>query len=671
MTKKSAMLCDLERSGIVAKNIIKQIGVKQLASSEIKRLTNVEAEGYLIPYYDPSGKKTDFWRIRLTDDVARKADPNKKLRYLQPADTVPRLYFPPITDWEMINRNPDVDIVITEGEKKAIACTMQGLPCVGIGGVWSWQARKKGLRLIPDMELIQFKGRNVRIIFDSDVMLKEDVQKALNALSAELEKLGAKILITYLPQDEGKVGLDDWLLQHPVSALADLETETMSATTVLRKLNELFFMVEDIGEIYNAATITKLSRQSALNLTAIYKTITFNAAGKPVEQKALDAWLEWKQRRTYARFVYAPGQPEVLPDRSYNRWRGWGASPKRGSVDLFIKLFTHVTPELNETERRWLLEWLAYPVQHPGAKLATAVLSYGMQQGTGKTLLGQTMQCVYGDRNTATISMEHLYSEYNDWLVDKQFIVGEEITGTEKRRQADQLKALITQKTVTISKKYEHPFTLRDTANYYLTSNHLAALYMESTDRRIFVNHVNTDPLPPDFYREYERWLANGGADALMYHLLKQDVSMFNPQGQAPITEAKQVLITDAQNNAEVFVRALKYNPDEVLVDPNTRRVIKGGLFSLTMLALLFDPYGEHSVSNRRLATWLQHYGFTTKRRMNYELANRRVQETVFAVRNIDQWKKADWRAWRDHFEDVRKMMPVSTGGEKSSKIAP
>jgi hypothetical protein len=56
----------------------------------------------------------------------------------------------------------------------------------------------------------------VRVIFDSDVTVKPEVQLALSRLVAFLESRGAKVRIVYLPDGPNgqKVGLDDYLLTH-------------------------------------------------------------------------------------------------------------------------------------------------------------------------------------------------------------------------------------------------------------------------------------------------------------------------------------------------------------------------------------------------------------------------------------------------------------------------
>jgi putative DNA primase/helicase len=123
-------------------------------------------------------------------------------------------------------------IIITEGEKKTLALArlatymadkLRFLP-VGIPGVWNWRSRigrqtaadgghqdVKGP--IPDLSRIEWKGRRVYILFDSDVPRNPSIQAARRQLAAEIQSRGADIFLVDLPNLSGfdKTGADDFL----------------------------------------------------------------------------------------------------------------------------------------------------------------------------------------------------------------------------------------------------------------------------------------------------------------------------------------------------------------------------------------------------------------------------------------------------------------------------
>jgi putative DNA primase/helicase len=97
--------------------------------------------------------------------------------------------------------------------------------------VWSWRGKNShgGKAALPDWDSIALNQRRVYIVYDSDVMYKISVTKALARLKAFLEQRGACVEIIYLPhgQNGEKVGLDDFLARHAVQDLLALASSTL------------------------------------------------------------------------------------------------------------------------------------------------------------------------------------------------------------------------------------------------------------------------------------------------------------------------------------------------------------------------------------------------------------------------------------------------------------
>jgi predicted RNA-binding protein YlxR (DUF448 family) len=80
--------------------------------------------------------------------------------------------------------------------------------------VWNWRGKNNsgGKIALPDWKYIALNGRSVYICFDSDVMRKPEVHKAMSRLKAFLELTGAHVSLIYLPEGkDAKIGLDDYL----------------------------------------------------------------------------------------------------------------------------------------------------------------------------------------------------------------------------------------------------------------------------------------------------------------------------------------------------------------------------------------------------------------------------------------------------------------------------
>jgi hypothetical protein len=121
--------------------------------------------------------------------------------------------------------DPSIPLCITEGQKKDDALASHNLCAVALLGVWGFKGKNEfgGVSLLADFDHIAFNNRVVRIVFDSDVMTKPAVQKALARLTEHSKRKGAQVSSVYLPSVNGqKVGVDDYLLTHDVSELEQL-----------------------------------------------------------------------------------------------------------------------------------------------------------------------------------------------------------------------------------------------------------------------------------------------------------------------------------------------------------------------------------------------------------------------------------------------------------------
>jgi Domain of unknown function (DUF3854) len=158
----------------------------------------------VLPTHSPDGESTS---LQVRPDRPRVRG-GKTIRYETPADSLCILDVHPSMHERA--RDASVDLWVTEGVKKGDSLTSRGECTVALTGVWNWQ---RAGELLPCWQHIALEGRTVRIVFDSDVMAKPEVQLALERLVDALEGKGAKVPVVYLPdgEDGEKVGVDDFL----------------------------------------------------------------------------------------------------------------------------------------------------------------------------------------------------------------------------------------------------------------------------------------------------------------------------------------------------------------------------------------------------------------------------------------------------------------------------
>jgi hypothetical protein len=501
----------------------------------------------------------------------------------------------------------------------------------------------------------------VYICFDSDILSNGNVCAAAQGLADELERRGARVYLTILPQlEQGqKTGLDDFL----VSDQADTMIEVLRLSSPIGIVDTLFdfsqryLVVRDPGLIFDMQMGCRWSLsafQESIENTKSYQERYLDKDGQVAWRMtaAGKAYVSWPLRTEVQKITYAPGQPAFVANSPvmYNQWPGWGCEPKKGSVAPFTALLDHLFTGAEPEARKWFLQWLAYPLQYPGTKLFSAAVIFGVVEGTGKSLVGYTMKRIYG-KNFAEIGQDDLHSSDNDWAENVQFVLGEEITGSNSRQDADRLKKLITQLTVRINIKFIPKYSVPDCINYLFTSNQPTAVFLGDTDRRYFIHEVQVSPKPPAFYTKYLEWLNGDGPSALFDYLLHVDVSDFSPGAPAYKTAAKDRMTADNQSALGEWVRYLRDDPNEVLVIGGMASPYD--LYSARELLSLYDAGATTKTTTNGLGREMKRAGFRQVLDGRPIKVPGRPQERYYVVRNADKWEKATGKQVLAHLSAV------------------
>lgn len=574
----------LRESSLDDPKIIESLGFKPLTAEQCAELgLSTIGMGFKIPYWGLGGHQTEFFRFRYLEDTRTGfAKLSKKLqRYGQLAGTVNEAYFPPLIDWKGLRNDVSQVLWITEGELKAACGAVHGLPVIGLGGVWTWRAGKHLVDLLPALKEFAWEKRDVAICYDSDAATNPKVLAAEDALAQALIGLGASPRIVRLPADgDKKVGLDDYLQHHTVEDLQELYglAEEHRQARALHQMNQEVCYVRDPGFVVVRDTFQLMTPGAFTDhqySNRFHLAISGDGAVRKVPTAA--TWIRWESRSQVQRLTYAPGQEGTFRDDqgdlSLNSWRGWGCEAEPGSVKLWHELMDYLFADSTPENRKWFEQWLAYPIQHPGTKLYTAAVVWGRMQGTGKSLVGYCMKKIYG-QNFVEIHNKDLGGDFTAWAKDRQFVMGEEITGGEgmtARRMSDRLKGLITQHLMHINIKNVPDYFIPDCTNYYFTSNHPDCFHLEDSDRRFFIHEAPDFRKPAEWYTEVARYFElrpeyhtkeQRGPKALRAYFESLDLSGFNPAGQAPDSAAKQTMIMDGQSDIGAWIRRAIRDPD-------------------------------------------------------------------------------------------------------------
>jgi hypothetical protein len=619
-----------------------------------------------INYFDPFGgpmsdwpKAPPFYRIRYLEKPIdfNTAAGGKTIRYVQEPYTAPVAYYPRNQNWADILKDPLEPLIITEGELKAAKACKEGFPAIGLGGVYNWHSSKLGITWLKSLDFPIWLRRHVYVVFDSDYRTNPGVCTALRDLAEAYQERGAYSHIVSLPQlpELAKTGLDDFLTFAGPTAKAQFrqllaEAEPLGLTAPLWELNESHIYVQNPGLVINSKTCFKISpnafrdhNQATLSYQERILKGDGSVAIKPSSASAY--WLKWPLRAEVEKLTYEPGKPKRLynPDR-FNLWTGWGVEPKEGDITPFMDLVDHIFSGAEPAAKEWFLNWCAYPLQYPGSKMFSSVVIHGIRHGTGKSLLGQTIGRIYGS-NFTEISQIDLHGSFNDWAEGKQFIMGDDVAGSDKRVLADFLKKMITQKSIRINAKYVPAYEVPDCINYFFTANHPDAFYLEDDDRRFFILEVIASILEESFYMDYGLWLDSkkdgGGAAALYYYFLNRDLGDFNPNAPAFRTMAKERMIANTRSDLASWVRLLLATPEAVL-KVGEISVTRDMLTSAELLQF-YDPIGKTGTMANGMGRELSRAGVQLALDGKPVRTNDGKQSRFYIIRNTPKWLKAEY----------------------------
>lgn len=264
----------------------------------------------------------------------------------------------------------------------------------------------------------------------------------------------------------------------------------------------------------------------------------------------------WKKRAVYIDQIgFDPGEED--PNIKCNRWTGWPIAPIQGKCDLLLDLLRYQCNneggQAGEDLYEWCIKWLAYPMQHPGAKMQTAIIMHG-PQGTGKGRFFETVCRAYGEYGIV-LNQGAIEDKFNsDWSERKLFILADEIVAkAEMYHIKNQLKNFVTGEWVRVNPKGLAAYRERNHMQIVFLSNEKQPLVLENDDRRYCVIWT-PPPLDEAFYNDLSAEIENGGVAALYHHLLHVDLGNFKPWTKPPMTLAKRELIDINRDSVDRFL---------------------------------------------------------------------------------------------------------------------
>jgi putative DNA primase/helicase len=204
-------------------------------------------------------------------------------------------------------------------------------------------------------------------------------------------------------------------------------------------------------------------------------------------------------------------------------------SPAEGKCDRLLDLLRHIcsgngdSPDVYE----WVLRWLAYPIQHPGAKMKSALVVHG-PQGVGKSLFFRAYMQIFGGYGRV-VRQEDIEDKFNEWASRTLFLLVDDVVAYPNLRNfRKKLKALIVDDVIQIDRQCRPRSVESNRANLALLSSEPKPFVADADERRYALIRAPS-PQSPAFYDEVQAEIANDGFAALHAFLLNLDLGDFGP----------------------------------------------------------------------------------------------------------------------------------------------
>jgi hypothetical protein len=401
----------------------------------------------------------------------------------------------------------------------------------------------------------------------------------------------------------------------------------------MQELNEQFAWIEKEKSIYRLE-FGDFMKPAEFRQQFANKTVEVLTGDKPKHAAAGDAWLRHPARRQHERVVMRPAAPPITADNCLNVWSGFRVDSVPGDVRPFVALLNRLIPEPDAYG--FVCSWLAHLLQHPHIKMSVALVIWSREQGVGKNLLFECITNIIGDRHATKIEQAELASQFNGWMRNKIFVIGDEVIGDDRRQHADKLKGLITGTTIQINEKHQPVSEIENLANFIFLSNHPTAMFVGQDDRRYFVWEVEASSMSPADAKAFATWRDHGGLSALRHHLQALDISSFNPKARAPTTTSKKLMVDANRSDVEVWA--------EQIISSGAGQIIGREVASAMELADCYErTTGRPKPSAKTITSTFKRLG-AFQRPSQVRIGP--TKQRLIAIDRFDHWRDEPESSW-------------------------
>ena len=369
--------------------------------------------------------------------------------------------------------------------------------------------------------------------------------------------------------------------------LRKLRDQGANINTLMAAMNQTYAVVKYGSQIMVAGIIG--DDVSFMKEQDFHKMFANLAVGS---EKVSKRWFNWDHRRQYVGrgVVFEPGGKLEVPNHMLNLWRGFEIKAKQGDWSLMRSHIRDIICSANEEHFQYLIHWMAYGLQHPDRPIGVAIATRG-DEGAGKGFLWRNYGKLYGKHFKHVAHGEHLTGRFNAVLAEACAVFLDEALWAGDRRGEQILKALVTEDTFQLERKFCDPIPVKNCLRIMIASNNQWIVPVGTRGRRYVVLDVSdryADENDPGHVAYWDPLQAqfgdlapDDGRAAMLYDLLHMELSGFNVRS-VPKSAAKteQKLLSLRGTEAWLF------------------EILQGGAFTKSSHGLRYDigQWGEYGV---------------------------------------------------------------------------
>ena len=263
-----------------------------------------------------------------------------------------------------------------------------------------------------------------------------------------------------------------------------------------------------------------------------WKTIT---DGKVKKTKYINEWLEDRNIQRKDKTDIIP-PPMYCPPNVLNLWKPseyegreieeTDARYGRVAVDTWIN-HIGIICDHDELAKQYVLNWFAHLLQKPAEKPETCIVITG-KQGTGKTVMLDPIKKVMGGGYFESSQPERdVWGNFNPMMASSMLIVLSEVDKRNAFGADGKIKALKTDKEITIRNLHQAPYTTRSHHRFIIPTNHGDPVFLEEGQRRDMIIKVSAEKIGKrKYFTDFAAlWDTEDNLISLYSYLMKRDIS--------------------------------------------------------------------------------------------------------------------------------------------------